>query len=180
MYPNACTFAWQWFLRTRSFPLEYILHILNRLHRFSSDNIEFRCHPKQQNEILVLQNLLNFCNDVIVAGISPSITDSYWRSIVTGHEMCQPLTARTCALQGADVAALRSPASALEITYDETAEGHLSLHASVIVAVSKKRMRNSWMHFKNLPKCSLGPDKYRNSKSLHKCLQKSFSSYWCV
>lgn len=57
--------------------------------------------------------------------------------------MCQPLTARTCALEGADVAALRSPASALEITCDETAEGHLSLHASVIVAVSKKRMRNS-------------------------------------
>lgn len=30
----------------------------------------------------------------------------------------------------------------------------------------QKCMRNSWVHFKNLPKCSLGPDKYRNSKSL--------------
>lgn len=57
--------------------------------------------------------------------------------------MCQPLTARTCALQGAHVAAPRSPAFALEITCDETAKGHSSLHASVIGAVSKKHMRNS-------------------------------------
>lgn len=71
-------------------------------------------------------------------GFHPRVTDT-----VTGYEMCQPLTARTCALQGAHVVALRILAFALEITCDETAKGHLSLHASVIVAVSKKRMRNS-------------------------------------
>lgn len=30
----------------------------------------------------------------------------------------------------------------------------------------QKCMRMSWVHFKNLPKCSPGPDKYHNSRSL--------------
>lgn len=89
----------------------------------------------------------------------------WWRSIVTAPQICQQHTARTCALRGGHAAALRSPAFALKVTWNETAEsfGHpFFSHCSCL----QKCMRNSWVRFKNLPKCSLEPDKYRNSKSL--------------
>lgn len=162
--PKCLYFAWQLFLRTRSSLLEYILYVLIVCILFQLTKNWDATQSNKMNYwsckpfwiFAVMQMCLGFHSKLqtVVKKHCYSPTDL---SAAHSKDLCS--TGWTCCCSEKPCFCTESD---MEWNSKESFGHPFFSHCSCL----QKCMRNSWVHFKNLPKCSLGPDKYRNSKSL--------------